>query len=107
MGDEVSNGIKAMILLGGLFGFFGLAVCGSLIEQGAGNLARDAMIYVMDDSPQRVNKTRIYKAAETRIAIAHGCCTECEGRWDYALDRCEIVNQSLSACIQTCGGKSE
>lgn len=104
----MTTGVKAVILLGGLMGFFGLAVVGSVVENAAGGLARDAIIALMDDSPDRVHKTRIYNEQMTdRTKVAHACCGSCDARWDYTLDRCEIVSQKLGACVQSCGGKAE
>ncbi len=104
----MTTGIKAVILLGGLFAFFALAVVGSVVEAAVGDLARDSIIALLDDSPQRVHKTRVYAEQSTdRISVAFACCGACDGRWDFSLDRCEIVSQTLGECVQTCGAKSK
>ena len=99
----MSNGVKATMVIVGLFALCGIPVIGPVLSDAGDSEVRTVL--GVDQETQVANrKTRMDKAYKVNGALrkARECCVSCKLDWDPIGDRCGMISQRDNACYMKC-----
>lgn len=112
----MSTAGKSMMVVVGLFLFFGVAVIGPIAGNATGFAARTVLGQSADDNNR--NQARALnpnymvtiakdgtKSAPVLRAWADCCEQTCNASWNYGSDRCELHTQGQTQAFHTCSIK--
>ncbi len=100
----MSPGVKAVMVILGLFGFFMIPVVGPMLAD-AGTVTVQTVLGVDDETAVENKKVRENKAylPSGDLGKAKQCCLKCDADWNHFEDRCDIQTQSIAKCYtKTC-----
>ena len=112
----MSTAGKSMMVVVGLFLFFGVAIIGPIAGNATGFAARTALGQSADDNIR--NQARALnpeymittakngqKSSPVLRAWADCCEKKCDASWNYNTDRCELHTQLQAEAFQSCSIK--
>ncbi len=99
----MSNGVKATMVIVGLFALCGIAVVGPVLGD-AGDSAVRTVLGVDHETQVANRKTRTNSAYKVNgeLRKANECCVSCNLDWDYIGDRCVMSTQRDNDCYMKC-----
>ena len=112
----MSTAGKSMMVVVGLFLFFGVAIIGPIAGNATGFAARTALGQSADDNirnqaralnPDYVISTAKNGEKTTPVLRAWADCCEVKSKasWNYSADRCELHTQAQAEAFQACSVK--
>jgi len=111
----MSNGVKAIMVMTGLFGFFFVAIAGPGLEVAGDTVVRTVLGH--DKESELENKkvrtmkvqdgatlsTKAQYSSEGDLGRARHCCQSCDRDWNHLTDQCDGLSQQSATCVRECG----
>ena len=111
----MSNGMKAIMVTTGLFGFFFVAIAGPGLEFAGDTVVRTVLGHnaesELENKKRRDMKkkdgaklsTRSEYSSEGDLGRASHCCQSCNRDWNHETDQCDGLSQQSATCFRECG----